>query len=72
MTLLRTLTEHMSSINAFEVFHYILTNLLKRISDTTSVPYQDLLQLQAWVSANGVLKDCMIKVCLGYSIRMKY
>ena len=26
--------------------------------------YQGLLQLQAWVSANGVLKDCMIKVYL--------
>ena len=25
---------------------------------------QGLLQLQAWVSANGVLKDCMIKVYL--------
>ena len=33
---------------------------------------QGLLQLQAWVSSNGVLKDCMIKVYLSYRILMKY
>ena len=32
---------------------------------------QGVLQLQAWVSANGVLKDCMIKVYLRYRILMK-
>ena len=34
--------------------------------------YQRLLQLQAWVSAHGVLKDCMIKVYLWSRILMKY
>ena len=33
---------------------------------------QGILQLQAWVSANGVLKDCIIKVYLWYQILMKY
>ena len=33
---------------------------------------QGLLQLQAWVSANGVLKDCLIKVYLWDRILMKY
>ena len=32
---------------------------------------QGLLQPQAWVSADGVLKDCVIKVYLGYRILMK-
>ena len=30
---------------------------------------QGLLQLQAWVYANGVLKDCMIKVYLATEYR---
>ena len=33
---------------------------------------QGFLQLQAWVSANGVQKDCTIKVYLWYRILMKY
>ena len=33
---------------------------------------QGFLQLQAWVSTNGVLKDCMTKVYLVYGILMKY
>ena len=33
---------------------------------------QGVLQLQAWVSVNGVLKDCMIKLYLGYRILIKY
>ena len=34
--------------------------------------FQGVLQLQTWVSANGVLKDCMKKVYLVYRILMKY
>ena len=31
-----------------------------------------LVQLQAWVSGNVLLKDCMINLYLGYRILMKY
>ena len=36
------------------------------------VPWQGLLQLHPWVSANRVLKDSMINIYLGYRILMKY
>ena len=39
---------------------------------TISVLRQGLLQLQAGVSANGVLKDCIIKMYRKYLILMKY
>ena len=46
-------------------FHVILTQKLRSYTKA-------ILQLQAWVSANWVLKDWMIKVYLWYRMLMKY
>ena len=51
------------------IFIYILMPMNNNIIDGLA---QGLLQLQAWVSANGTLKDCTIKVYIGHRTQMKY